>query len=535
MKRISLWKGGALGGFTALTVIALTYLAERFAGLPFLPFDIFDWTTRNLPGGFITFSIDTMVRLISSLNVGPTSAVAKQIEQSIAIVIFTFLGIIFGIVLAAIGRRNPGRLTIVGAVIGLFLSIPVVFIEISLGPARVGMFIMILWAVLVFVAWGVTLSRLVLSISPAAYEAAEPGMSRREFLYLVGAGSFTIMVTALGVSVLGQRKTGTSPGKEAETIIEAGKTSGPAASPPQPVLEARLPPVPGTRPELTSNENFYRIDINTLPPEVDASTWKLEVDGLVDQPLSLTLDDLRSRSSYGQVITLSCISNQIGGDLISTGLWTGVRLKDILNEAGLRRGVQEIAMESVDGFYESLPLDEAMDDRTLLVYEMNGEPLPVAHGFPLRIYIPGHYGMKQPKWLKHLQAIDHAGAGYWVERGWSATAVPKTTSVIDTVAVEAGDPDTGMIPVGGIAYAGARGISKVEVQVDDGPWKEAELRDPPLSQLTWVQWRFLWNAEMGRHTFRVRAYDGTGALQETQPSPPHPNGATGIDEVTQTI
>lgn len=216
-------------------------------------------------------------------------------------------------------------------------------------------------------------------------------------------------------------------------------------------------------------------------------------------------------------------------------MWTGVRLKDLLEEAGLRRGVQEIAMEAVDGFYESLPLEEAMDDRTLLVYEMNGEPLPEEHGYPLRIFIPDHYGMKQPKWITRLEAIDHEGAGYWVDRGWSEEAIPKTTSVIDTVAVGEADPGTSLIPVGGIAYAGAGGISKVEIQVDDGPWQEAELRNPPLSPLTWVQWRYEWKPEIGRHTFRVRAYDGTGELQETDPSDPHPNGATGIHSVTENV
>ena len=176
-----------------------------------------------------------------------------------------------------------------------------------------------------------------------------------------------------------------------------------------------------------------------------------------------------------------------------------------------------------------------MDERTLLVYEMNGEPLPVKHGYPLRIYIPNHYGMKQPKWIKRMEAIDHHGPGYWVDRGWSETAIPQTTSVIDTVAVDDENPETGVIPVGGIAYSGARGISKVEVQVDEGPWQEVELRSPALSPLTWVQWRYLWKSQPGRHTFKVRAYDGTGQLQETQPSPPHPNGATGIDSKTENI
>ncbi|MGE5124395.1 MAG: molybdopterin-dependent oxidoreductase, partial [Acidobacteriaceae bacterium] len=245
-------------------------------------------------------------------------------------------------------------------------------------------------------------------------------------------------------------------------------------------------------------------------------------------PLSLSIEEIRSRQTVSQVITQSCISNEIGGDLISTALFTGVRLKDLLAEAGLQRGAQEISIEAVDGYYESVPMEEAMDERTLLVYAMNGVPLPVEHGFPLRIYIPNHYGMKQPKWITRLEVIDHKGKGYWVDRGWNERAFVKTTSVVDSVSSDGIDLQKDPVPVGGIAFAGERGISKVEVQVDGGPWEEAELRVPALSPLTWVLWRYDWRAEVGQHTFRVRAYDGSGALQEIEPHAPHPDGATGI-------
>jgi hypothetical protein len=212
-----------------------------------------------------------------------------------------------------------------------------------------------------------------------------------------------------------------------------------------------------------------------------------------------------------------------------------VPFKDILAEAGLKPSVKEIAITSVDGFYESVPLNEAMDDRTLLVYEMNGAPLPTAHGFPLRIYIPNHYGMKQPKWISRMEAIDKEGPGYWVDRGWSPTAIVQTTSVIDNVAVDQKDAQSKTVPVGGIAYAGARGISKVEVQVDNGSWETAELRTPPLGPLTWVQWRYDWNATPGRHDIKVRAYDGQGQLQITDNNPTYPDGATGIYSTTADI
>ncbi len=293
--------------------------------------------------------------------------------------------------------------------------------------------------------------------------------------------------------------------------------------------------MPGTRPELTANQDFYRIDINTIAPSVDGSKWRLDVKGLVDHPLQLTLDEIRSRPAVSQAVTLECISNEVGGDLTSTSLWTGVRLKDILAEATMKPGAKEVYIQAADGYYESVIMSDVMDDRTLLVYQMNGQPLPVEHGYPLRIYIPNRFGMKQPKWITSLEVIDHEATGYWVERGWSNQAIPPTTSVIDVIQAEAYDPQTGIVPVGGIAYAGARGISKVEVQVDDGPWAAAELRTPPLSPLTWVQWRYQWKSQIGNHTFRVRAYDGTGQIQTDAAAPPSPYGATGIHTETALI
>jgi hypothetical protein len=178
-------------------------------------------------------------------------------------------------------------------------------------------------------------------------------------------------------------------------------------------------------------------------------------------------------------------------------------------------------------------MEDMMDPRTLLVYGMNGDTLPVAHGFPLRIYIPNRYGMKQPKWITQIEAIDKQGPGYWVDRSWSEEARPQIVSVIDAVDVD--QPVDGKAPVGGIAWAGDRGIQKVEVQVDDAEWVEAQLRTPPLGPLTWVQWRYDWPMSPGSHRFQVRATDGTGTLQTEQVSDPHPNGATGYDMVTVNV
>ena len=237
-----------------------------------------------------------------------------------------------------------------------------------------------------------------------------------------------------------------------------------------------------------------------MPPRITGTDWQLQVAGLFDRPQSLTLRDLVAMPAVTQPITLSCISNPIGGDLISTGYWTGVRLKDLLAKLGLQPAAKELYIRAADGFYESVVMEDMMDPRVLLVYGMNGDTLPVEHGFPLRIYIPNRYGMKQPKWITHMEAISGSRQGYWVVRGWDAQARPKIISIIDTVARD--HVQNGRVPVGGIAWAGDRGISKAEVQVDDGSWEEADLLTPPLGPLTWVLWRYDWPVAPGSHTFR---------------------------------
>ena len=523
MKKTSLLFGFLAGGLSALVVVLLNYIANALFGLPRVAFEIFDWMTRVLPGGLLTFTIDTIVSLITRLNVGPTSVVAKQVELTIAILQFLAIGAVFGLILAFIGRRTSVPLTRYGLVGGLLIALVPVLIVAGEGFKLLPF----LWILFVYGLWGWLLGGLI-QVAPAQEATRVSGLSRRQFLWISGLGSAAVVVTAAGVKLLSQPESqapAISP-TELDALATAANTSGPAQSPPVAELQARRPPTPGTRPELTSNADFYRIDINTMPPAINSQEWQLELTGLVEKPMTLTLDELRARPAYSQAITLECISNPIGGDLTSTAVWTGLRLKDLLDEAGLKSGALEVAIESIDGFYESVPLDEAMDERTLLVYEMNAEPLPIGHGFPLRIYIPNHFGMKQPKWITRMEVIDHEGKGYWVERGWSATAVPPTTSVIDTVSRDA---EIQGFSAGGIAYSGARGISRVEVRVDNGEWVAAELRDPPLSPLTWVQWRYDWQPEPGPHTIEVRAYDGSGELQSSDERPPHPNGATGIN------
>ena len=282
----------------------------------------------------------------------------------------------------------------------------------------------------------------------------------------------------------------------------------------------------------------YRIDINALPPTVNEAEWQLSFNGLVDEPVEMTLDDLRNNyEPLSQFVTLACISNPLGGDLTSTQRWTGARLSDVLKNVSLKPEATHLRITAVDGFDEVVDLETVMsDDRVMLTYAWDDLPLPVRNGFPLRIYIPNHYGMKQPKWINNIEAIDGWKEGYWVRRGWDKDAVMRATSVIDTVAVAdvVTTGDQQLIPVGGIAHAGDRGISRVEVKVDNGDWTPAELRTP-LSQTTWVIWRYDWPFQSGDHTFAVRCYDGNNQMQITTVEGTRPSGATGIDTVSRSL
>ena len=292
--------------------------------------------------------------------------------------------------------------------------------------------------------------------------------------------------------------------------------------------------MPGTRPEYTAVADHYRIDIDLTSPVGQRNDLALSIDGLVPRTRSRS-PSTRSRpgsSPQELFVTLSCISNPVGGPLIGTTLWTGVPFRDILAQAAPQPTARYAHLTAADGFDEVVDLNMVMSDpRIMLVYAWNGQPLPQAHGYPLRIYIPDLHGMKQPKWIVGIDLVADFIAGYWVTRGWDQTARMHTTSVIDTVATDSLDVRGShtYVPIGGIAHAGARGISKVEVQVDNGPWETAQLR-APLSPLTWVIWRYDWPFSEGLHQFAVRATDGQGKLQESQDQPTFPSGATGIDK-----
>ncbi|HKP11447.1 MAG TPA: molybdopterin-dependent oxidoreductase, partial [Blastocatellia bacterium] len=264
-------------------------------------------------------------------------------------------------------------------------------------------------------------------------------------------------------------------------------------------------------------------------PEVDAGRWRLEIAGLVETPVTFTYEEIKALPSIEQYATLCCISNEVGGDLIGNALWRGVRLKDLLSRAGLKPGVVDIALRAGDGYTDSIALERATQDGTLLVYEMNGEPLTPEHGYPLRLLVPGIYGMKNVKWITRLEAIDYDLKGFWQRRGWDDRAEYKTMSRIDAPAATV----KGETEVAGVAFAGDRGISKVEVSTDGGAtWEAAEIKSA-LSPFTWALWHKRWTPrQAGKHRLVVRATDGRGNLQTPQYAPPEPSGSSGYDQKT---
>jgi DMSO/TMAO reductase YedYZ molybdopterin-dependent catalytic subunit len=291
-----------------------------------------------------------------------------------------------------------------------------------------------------------------------------------------------------------------------------------------------FPEVGGLSPEITSNDDFYTVDINLVKPAVDHEGWTLRIHGLVDSPYALGYQELQTDFEIVEMAhTLTCISNEVGGDLISTAVWRGVRLADVLERGGLRDGVVDIVFRAAEGYSDSITLAKALEETTLVVFGMNGTSLPREHGFPARVIVPGIYGMKNVKWLTEIEAVDHDYQGYWMVRGWSDIATVKTQSRIDTPSDRSGVGLPAMLA--GVAWAGDRKVMKVEVSQDGGKtWDEALLKRE-LSPLTWRLWATGLEAGSGRREVLVRATDGDGRTQPDRSTRPHPEGADGLHTI----
>jgi DMSO/TMAO reductase YedYZ molybdopterin-dependent catalytic subunit len=305
---------------------------------------------------------------------------------------------------------------------------------------------------------------------------------------------------------------------------------------PPPAAGAELD-VPGLSPVITPNEVFYRIDTAFLSvPRVEIDEWVLSIEGRVDRPYTLTYDDLLAMPLVERDITLSCVSNEVGGDLIGNARWLGVPLAEVLDRAGVREDAEQLVGRSVDRFTVGFPVEAVFDGRdALIAVGMNGEPLPLEHGFPARLVVAGLYGyVSATKWLSSIELTgwDEFDA-YWVPRGWAKEAPIKTQSRIDTPADNAAF-EPGPRQVAGVAWAPNRGISKVEVKLGEADWVEAGLSDP-LSDNSWRQWAVDWDAPAGTHEIQVRATDGEGEVQTDERRPPAPDGATGWHSIRVSV
>ena len=294
--------------------------------------------------------------------------------------------------------------------------------------------------------------------------------------------------------------------------------------------------VPGISPFITSNANFYRVDTAIVLPQVDPSSWQLRIHGMVEREITISFDELIKRPLIEDYVTLCCVSEPVGGPYIGNALWLGTKLSSLLREAGIRAGADQLMCTSVDGFTSGTPVQTVMDGRdALLAVAMNGTALPVAHGFPARMVVPGLYGyVSATKWVTDINVTTFANNyAYWAQRGWSQQAPIKTECRID-VPSGANQLSAARTAVAGVAWAQHKGIDAVHVRVDNGPWSQATLAAVPGID-TWRQWVWEWDAPRGNHLIEARATDATGYTQTTAEAPPEPNGASGYPMALVTV
>jgi DMSO/TMAO reductase YedYZ molybdopterin-dependent catalytic subunit len=364
--------------------------------------------------------------------------------------------------------------------------------------------------------------------SAAAERAPETGPvhDRRRF---IAGGALLVAAVALAVRAIGKfpgsaqiesAAGGTAPASGGSAQNQgASPLAGDSASP------LLLPPA------VTPVNRFYVVSKNLLDPDIKSNQWALRVGGMVTTPLTLKYEDITAMPPVQIPRTLECISNEVGGDLISNGVWTGVRMADVLSKAGVQPTANTVAFVADDGFTSDMTLDQARDPATILAYQLNGSPLPSKHGYPVRVLAPGIYGMKNPKWVTQIMAVNGARPGYWQQQGWDEQGIVQTMA---TITVPANNASIALasapVNIAGVAFAGSRGVQHVEVSVDGGStWAQAELL-PSQGSSTWTFWHFSWQpTQAGNYSLATRATDGTGTVQPSRRTDPFPDGATGYD------
>jgi DMSO/TMAO reductase YedYZ molybdopterin-dependent catalytic subunit len=525
----------ALAGVVAAAVALAT--AELVAGLvedaPSLVLGVADVFVAETPGGIVRWSIRTLGASQKTVLVGG--------------VVVASLG--FGALLGLLGRRRAPWAA------GGFVAFGVLGGWAGAGVA--GASAAWAWAsAAVAVAAGIGTLRLLLRLAaptvgprPAApgpgdhpdgdhRDGRGPGptlvtpgqVDRRRFLVTAGA---LAAVAAVGGGV-GRRLRLARNVEGARRELAARLDAPPPEVPPGVTVFDEA--VPGISSLVTPNADFYRIDTALVTPQVDPAGWSLRLTGMVDREVELSLDDLVAMGQVEGFVTMACVSNEVGGDLVGNALWSGVPLADLLDMAGARPDASQVVGRSVDGWTSGFPSELARDGRLAMVaLAMNGEPLPVDHGFPARLIVPGLYGyVSATKWLTEIELTTFDGFdAYWVPRGWAKEGPIKTQSRID-VPRPGATVRAGRARAAGVAWAPTRGIERVEVRVDDGPWRPARLSGA-LSGDAWAQWLVDWDATPGDRRLQVRAVDGTGEVQTAEDAPPAPSGATGHHTVRVTV
>lgn len=366
-------------------------------------------------------------------------------------------------------------------------------------------------------------------MTSAAADADTRGTDRRGFLLFTGLTAVGAVVVGVGARVLNATSSSVAAARDALRLPTARTTVT--------LPEGANWEVPGLTPIITPNADFYRVDTALTVPNVDPTTWRLSIEGMVDTPIELSFDDLVNMGLDEYGVTLTCVSNEVGGGLVGNAIWTGVPIRDILRMAGVQSGADMVLSESVDGYTASTPLGSLTDDNldAIFAVAMNGEPLPFEHGFPVRMVVPGLYGyVSATKWVTKLTVtrFDQVEA-YWTPRGYSAEAPIKMSSRVDTPKI--GTPVTaGAITVAGMAWAQPIGVATVEVSIDNGEWQPTTL-STPINDQSWVQWKYDWTAEKGTHYIAVRATDKQGNVQIEDAAPIAPNGSSGWQRTLVTV
>jgi len=489
--RPAAWRGFAWGALAGLALVALMYLAGTVLGLRPLPQALSGPVLAIMPGFVFGFLIDTLQH---------AGKVVEELGLIVAMVVG--LGVLGSAWAVASGRWRLAQSALVFAGIGWLVVTAVLlpisndgFLGLNDGPTTP-----LVWGLL-FAIYGVILQ--MGSPSPLP-EGADPGRRR----------TLSAVPIAIGVVSLGVLAVRLVPDRYRAIF-----------NPPEAGLS-------GVSPEITPIENFYVVSKNFGDPVVAAKGWSLNIGGEVNKPLKLSLADLRALPSSTEYVTMECISNLVGGGLMSTGSFTGVKLNDMLAMASPRANGTWAAFKARDGYAESLPMSLIQGAPELLVaYDLDGAPLPEAHGYPARILLPGHYGMKGPKWLDSIDLVDHESGGYWEMQGWDHNAVVKSTARFD-VPREGDIVKLGALSLSGVAFAGTRGVSRVEYSTDGGrSWAAADFK-PPLSSLTWVLWSAAWTpGTEGSYKLQVRTTDAGGVAQDSKAAASYPAGASGYHTI----